>query len=290
MPDDLRDVGGAVGVSQLQADHARVGGDAHEWLGADRRDARVHTGVTSGHDAGHVRAVTEGVQVAQRRNLGLERQVRALNQLVAALEAGHGGHSGVEQGDVDALSGDAAVVQTSRAPVMSPMLYIELASAAALYGVVVVCGCRVSSAVTARTWGRFCAAANSAADRSTTARDQIERAAYLTADRLELANDVRQAAGLGAHDVAVHLTRGGQGSRRGRCLGGSGNSGSSDTGGRGERGRSREQGSDRRALLAPVGTGGMPTVHHHVRLQVHPRRGRHALSLNSVGTGTPSAT
>ena len=57
-----------------------VGGDADEVLGVVLV-AVLHLRVAAGDDAGHVGAVPEGVEVAEVRGLGLERQVRAVDDL-----------------------------------------------------------------------------------------------------------------------------------------------------------------------------------------------------------------
>ena len=59
--DDLRDVGGAAGVGDLQAHRTRHRRDARELRAVGVVGLRDFLDVTAGHDAGQVRSVTEGV-------------------------------------------------------------------------------------------------------------------------------------------------------------------------------------------------------------------------------------
>ena len=83
-----------------------VGGDADEVLGVVLA-AVLHLRVASGDDPGHVGAVPEGVEVAEVRGLGLEGQVRAVDD-PAVVEALHRRHTGVDEGHADALAGELA--------------------------------------------------------------------------------------------------------------------------------------------------------------------------------------
>ena len=89
-----------------------VRGDADE-ARCRSRCAAGRAGVAAGDDAGHVRAVPEGVEVAQVRLLRLERQVRAVHDLVRRGEPSTGSDAGVDQRDVDALAGEARSSRTS---------------------------------------------------------------------------------------------------------------------------------------------------------------------------------
>ncbi len=102
--DDLRDVGGAVGVRDLDADDARVRGHAEEVVAASAGLLGVHARVAAGDDARHVRAVTERVEVAGRLVLRLGGEVRAVEDLALAGQALHRRHAGVDDRDVDALA------------------------------------------------------------------------------------------------------------------------------------------------------------------------------------------
>src|SRR5207248_7575942 len=61
-----------------------------------------------GDDAGHVGAVTVGVDVSRAGVLGFERQVGAVDNLAGGVEAVDGGDARVDDGHVHALTGDAA--------------------------------------------------------------------------------------------------------------------------------------------------------------------------------------
>jgi hypothetical protein len=63
--------------------------------------------VLAGDDAAHVGAVPVGVQVAQVRRLGLERQVGPVDDLAGAGQVLHRDHAGVDQGHVHPAAGDA---------------------------------------------------------------------------------------------------------------------------------------------------------------------------------------
>ena len=102
--DDLRDVDGALRCRHLDAGQPGTGRDALELPAREQRRR-----VVAGDDAGHVRAVTERVQVPLRFRLALERQVRAVDD-VAVGQPAHRHHAGVDQSDSDALARDSPAV------------------------------------------------------------------------------------------------------------------------------------------------------------------------------------
>jgi hypothetical protein len=97
--DDLRDIHGSVGGTDLQRDELGVRGHAHE-AGTG--------GVATGDDPGHMGAVAVGVAPLQVRRLTLEREIRAVGD-VAGGESVHGRDAGVDERDADALAGVAAL-------------------------------------------------------------------------------------------------------------------------------------------------------------------------------------
>ncbi|GAB3868624.1 hypothetical protein GCM10027610_126180 [Dactylosporangium cerinum] len=95
--DHLRDVHGAAGRADLDRGQLRLGGDAAEAGG----------GVVADDDAGEMRAVAERVEVAQVGRLGLEREVRAVDDLRRG-QAGHVDDAGVDERDADPAAVAAA--------------------------------------------------------------------------------------------------------------------------------------------------------------------------------------
>ena len=136
--DDLADVGAAVGRRELERLESASGATPSCTDGLSVAiPARVRVDrVVCGDDAREMRAVTVGVLVDQVGAVRLDRQVRAVVQLVRAVQAGDLGRAGVEQGDADALAGDlrcaaSAGSQTARAPIAFSIVYSEPGSWAA---------------------------------------------------------------------------------------------------------------------------------------------------------------
>ena len=106
--DDLGHVGVAVGVGDLDAEDARLGGHPDEVV-RPRPVAPAGAGVVpAGDDAGHVGAVAVGVDVPEGVVLGLEGEVGSVTGC-SAEETVHRLHARVDQRDVDALAGEAVL-------------------------------------------------------------------------------------------------------------------------------------------------------------------------------------
>ena len=110
--DDLRHVRPSVRIGDLERDDPRAG--RHAQVGRGRRLA-ARRGVPSGDQSGHERAVAVGVEVAEVRRLRLEREVRAVDDLLRARQALHGRDAGVDHRHIDALAGVAGAPPVARA-------------------------------------------------------------------------------------------------------------------------------------------------------------------------------
>ena len=112
--DDLGDVGHAVGGANLHVRLTRARRHAYEVIvGVASWSFGLAPRVARSDDAGHVSAVAVAVDVARRGRLRVERQVRAVDQ--AAGEVGLRVYARVDHRNVDAVAGDAALPQVSRA-------------------------------------------------------------------------------------------------------------------------------------------------------------------------------
>ena len=107
--DHLGDVAVALGVGHLDAHDPRVRGHAHEVLAVPRVGAGRRGGVAAADDPGHVGAVAEAVEAAEVRVERVQREVGPDDHLPRSGEAVDRRHPGVDQGDVDALAGVAAL-------------------------------------------------------------------------------------------------------------------------------------------------------------------------------------
>src|SRR5262245_40352208 len=105
--DDLGDVGDAVAVADLHVDDPGVRRDAEEAA----RVGEVGEGraglIAPGDDAGEVRAVPVVVPHPAARVLGVEGEVRPVDDLAGLVQALDPGDAGVDQRDVHAVAGDA---------------------------------------------------------------------------------------------------------------------------------------------------------------------------------------
>ena len=103
-----RHVGLTDRVGDLDADDLRVRRHAEE-VGAVARADGIRFAVKPGDDPGHVRAVTERVEVAERAVAALGGEVRTVDDLAGGAQAIDRRHAEVDERDADALAGVARV-------------------------------------------------------------------------------------------------------------------------------------------------------------------------------------
>jgi len=109
----VRAVPGHVGEAETLVRNA--GGSVGRELGIISGFAAEEAQVVTRDQPGHERAVAVGVEVAQRRALGVEREVGAVHDLARGVEPRDRRDAAVDQRDVDALAGVARVPPRLRA-------------------------------------------------------------------------------------------------------------------------------------------------------------------------------
>ena len=101
----LGHVDGAGVVSHLHRHEPGVGRYAHEPLGMRCSKLGVGTRVATGDDAGHVCAMTKGIEELRSGRVRLGGEVDRRHHLVGARQGGHRGDTGVDEGHVHTFAG-----------------------------------------------------------------------------------------------------------------------------------------------------------------------------------------
>ncbi len=115
--DHLADVGAAVSRREFDRLELCVGSDTELGVRVELLDGLggQRAAVVRGDDAGQVGAVPVGVLIGEHA-VALDREVRAVGQLVRAGESGDGGGAAVEQRDGYTLPGDLALLRVGLQP------------------------------------------------------------------------------------------------------------------------------------------------------------------------------
>ncbi|CAB4827658.1 unannotated protein [freshwater metagenome] len=121
--DDLRDIGGASVVANLDRHDACARSNTFEPLRVLLGELRVRARSVSGDDAGDVRAVAEVVVVGGLGDTGFGGEVDQGNHLGVVRKSRNGGDTGVDDSNVDAFAGIALVPEIACADLVDDVVH-----------------------------------------------------------------------------------------------------------------------------------------------------------------------